>query len=385
MTFGLAHLSLALQLHAQSAQFLSTATFEEFTVAFGKEYEPGSSEYAMRKGIFEHHAAQVQMHNAKAGSLWRAGLNEFTDWTPTELGALKGLRGVRGGGAGGKRARSFLDTREPVPDTVDWSHLATLQRAPNQGSCGSCWAFASASMLDAAYEIVTNDVKKFSPQQFVDCVENPDECGGSGGCMGATVELAMEYAKTQGLPNLQVRKDYRYTARDGSCPDHLTSLLGGSASGHDMAAQRYVLGDAPEVELLSYQTLAMNEVEPLMRALTQGPVAVAAAANTWTYYARGVYDGCTESNDWVVNHAVIAIGYGEERGTKYWTIQNSWGQSWGEDGKIRLQRADTKEPCGVDDRPEDGVECKPYPDSVKTCGQCGVLYDSVAVILGLRS
>ena len=37
-------------------------------------------------------------------------------------------------------------------------------------------------------------------------------------------------------------------------------------------------------------------------------------------------------------HAVRIVGWGEERGIKYWTLANSWGKHWGEEGYFRIVR-----------------------------------------------
>jgi hypothetical protein len=117
-----------------------------------------------------------------------------------------------------------------------------------------------------------------------------------------------------------------------------------------------------------------------MQSLVQrGPAAVAVFASLWFTYSHGIFDGCEK--DAVIDHAVALLGYGNDRklGNKYWTIQNSWGPEWGENGRIRLLRRDDDESehCGIDKQPMEGTGCDGGPAEVKVCGMCGVLYDTV--------
>ena len=50
----------------------------------------------------------------------------------------------------------------------------------------------------------------------------------------------------------------------------------------------------------------------------------------------------TEKN---TNHAVLTVGYGNERGTSYWSIKNSWGHLWGDNGYIKI--ATKNDICGT--------------------------------------
>jgi hypothetical protein len=62
--------------------------------------------------------------------------------------------------------------------------------------------------------IATGTLISLAPQELVDCVTNPDHCGGSGGCGGATQELGYAYAMLNGMG---AEADYPYKGSDGTC------------------------------------------------------------------------------------------------------------------------------------------------------------------------
>ena len=63
------------------------------------------------------------------------------------------------------------------------------------------------------------------------------------------------------------------------------------------------------------------------------------------FYTSGVMDNVNCGT--TLDHAVLAVGYGNEDGKDYWLVKNSWGPKWGLDGYIKLAMVEGDGICGV--------------------------------------
>ena len=88
----------------------------------------------------------------------------------------------------------------------------------------------------------------------------------------------------------------------------------------------------------------------MVELMENGPIVVSFdPTSEFMYYSGGVFRSL-DIQDWVklglerpewqkVSHSVLLYGWGEtEDGEKYWSIQNSWGTQWGENGSFRMLR-----------------------------------------------
>lgn len=359
--------------------------FDAFIADHARAYQKGSAEYEQRRRLFEERVASYDRHNRNPQRLWNAAVNGLTDWTEEELRGLRGWRGVVANERGSLRGASrpvgrHLDLKQKraLPASKSWAHLKALQKPRNQGACGSCWAYATAVAMEGCYEKAFGAHHRFNPTQLVECAPNPHRCGGDGGCGGSTAEMAMMYVVEHGLSE-QVA-DCSAAAGSESSLGLLERGLGDAdwqlflqPGVHQVPAESPAFG----LGLRAWQRLPQNEAEPLRRALVDwGPVAVSLSADYWGGYSDGIFTGCSANS--TIDHAVVMIGYGADRGTGFWHIQNSWGKYWGESGRIRIIRRDTDDvDCGTDFHPEQGTGCEGGPATVTVCGECGILYDSV--------
>jgi cathepsin L len=349
-------------------------SFDEHLQRFGKSFT--GEEYETRKALFEQAAADVELFNAMPGRTWTAGLTELSHMSPQEQaqqrGYNKAIRQVQSGHSSVglapmasvatpyARMDALASGTVPaeLPASVDWrtAQPPVLTPVKAQGACGSCWAFAAAETIESHAAINTGLLLSLSPQQLNSCTPNPHMCGGSGGCQGATPQLAFNYTMQAG--GLSSIWSAPYTSGSGLTPE----------------CQDYYSSQGGMATISGYETLPANDASALEEATRMGPVSVSVDATLWGMYEGGIFDACNKTSP-DINHAVQLAGFGEENGTKYWLVRNSWGALWGEDGYIRLKRYDT-EPCGMDASPQNGFGCAGDTSPIRACGECGILSDS---------
>ena len=338
----------------------SQITFQNYLKLYPEKKYNTIEEFQQREALFEKSRADVIKQNDlyRAGkSTWWAKINTFSDWKDSEFQKIK-MKNYR--------PEPITETTKMFtiedhllgknPSEKSWMDVQTPVK--NQGACGSCWTFATTECVEShlaiAEGITTNSSKPMeilAPQTLVNCVKNPNECGGTGGCEGATEEIAFNYTRDHGLA---LEKDLPYTEKDEPCKEYKSAVTSDG-----------------------YVKLKRNSAIDLETALaTQGPVAITVAAN-WGNYGGGIFSGgCKMPVVWKsdvcnLDHAVLAVGYTQD----YWLVRNSWGPGWGEAGYIRLTRKNDDKTFRDDD-PASGVDCKPYPKHDYPMGESGCLYDS---------
>merc|ERR1711934_311993 len=80
----------------------------------------------------------------------------------------------------------------------------------------------------------------------------------------------------------------------------------------------------------------------LQSALNSRPVAIGIEADqsSFQFYSGGILTAACGTN---LDHSVLAVGY--DTSSSYWKAKNSWGNSWGDDGYIKLTM--NGDECGI--------------------------------------
>ena len=204
-----------------------------------------------------------------------------------------------------------------LPDSVDWRTKGAVTPVKNQAKCGSCWSFSASGALEGAWYKATGQLLSLSEQQLMDCSVGY----GDNGCNGGMMDDAFEYAIDHGM-----------------CAESSEPYLGEDAS---------CVPCAPVASFSHCTNVKSGDQLALKAAVAMQPVSVAIEADSlvFQFYGGGIIDSprCGTNLD----HGVLIVGYGTENGKKYWTLKNSWGPDWGENGYFRIARSESRHDPGV--------------------------------------
>jgi len=75
----------------------------------------------------------------------------------------------------------------------------------------------------------------------------------------------------------------------------------------------------------------------LQAAIVQQPISISidAESNYFGTYSSGVLSNAFLCGT-TIDHAVAAVGYGNDGTNDYFLVRNSWGSSWGESGYVKI-------------------------------------------------
>lgn len=265
-----------------------------FKITHGKVYDSLTEEY-MRWKIWKDNKEAVDLHNKmfQHGEFsYEKKLNQFSDLTFEEFESqYTGYKPMQ-------RERDYEEFSESelkAPKSMDWRKRGAVTRVKSQNPCNSCYAFATTGAIEAQHFIATKKLVELSEQQIIDCGEPTGQ-----GCKnGGHMITAFKYIVKAG--GIDTDRTYPFVGRAQKCLFNRANAA---------------------VTIGGYKTFKPNEKALQAAVASKGPVSVGMVASSdFQHYAGGIFKGKCGGQ---MNHAVLVIGYGTDKGQDYWLIKNSW-------------------------------------------------------------
>ncbi|MEM2507235.1 MAG: C1 family peptidase [Nitrososphaeria archaeon] len=224
----------------------------------------------------------------------------------------------------------------PLPTYFSWrdyyGHDWTTP-IKSQGYCGSCWAFSAVGVTEAILNIHyfnnPNVDLDLSEENLVsDCFTyNPPYSS----CCGGWHDEALKYIRDYGITD---EICFPYVDDTCLCSDRCYCTYDG-VQGCSNARCLDRCSDWPNRlwRIHVYAHVPSDPTSIKNALIIYGPLSASmGVGDDAGYYWDGDIYRCTD--DKVVNHAVVIVGYDDTGG--YWIVRNSWGPTWNGDGHFKV-------------------------------------------------
>lgn len=285
---------------------------------------------------------EIQQKIEVNGYGFTVGHNWVFDLPPAERARLRARRPLPAGRtdpfAPGIGPLAQVIGRRALPSRFDWRDVgghSSIGAVRNQGSCGTCYAFAACAAAEGAYNLahglVDGSCADFSESYIAWCLGRRSEYRDHFfGCDGADYS----YSELQALVDVGVpdEADFPYTVTDpGTCT-------------HDAD---------PRVQMAGWYRIPCGDIEAIKTAIATYGVVDAAIQTTSAFdaYSGGIYEDTntdcsgTPCEYTRTDHAIALVGWDDTEGV--FLLRNSWGTSWGENGYMRIKYTSAVVACEV--------------------------------------
>ena len=305
----------------------------------------------------------VDFINNQEGGTWKAKLHSrFASMTNEEikrmLGAKKRHENPRQhkfkiqpkfSGNAASIPKEF-DARTAFPKCTD-----VISVIPDQSACGSCWAVSSASVMSDRVCIGTNGADKtpISSNDLISCCYDcgfgcqggwPDEAfytWTDGGLVSGSIHKLDSFCQPYPFPECEhhiEKTTYPKCQKDLYDTPQCKKSCQSSYTTHNYKADK-IVGKLPVF-------YSQDNEGVQQEIMNNGPVVFTFDVyEDFVTYSSGVYKHTT--GKYLGGHAVRAIGWGEENGTPYWLIANSWNEDWGDQGYFKIIRG--QDDCSIEE------------------------------------
>ncbi|XP_010597319.2 cathepsin F [Loxodonta africana] len=288
--------------------------FKNFVTTYNRTYET-KEETKWRMSVFANNMIRAQKLQALDQGTAQYGITKFSDLTEEEFRTIYLNPLLREDP--GQKMRLGKAPKGPVPPDWDWRTKGAVTKVKDQGMCGSCWAFSVTGNVEGQWFLNRGTLLSLSEQELLDC-DKVDKA-----CMGGVPSNAYSAIKTLG--GLETEEDYSYHGHLQAC---------------SFSAEKAKVYINDSVEL------SQNEYKLAAWLAKNGPISVAINAFGMQFYRHGIAHPLRPlCSPWLIDHAVLIVGYGNRSDVPFWAIKNSWGTDWGEEGYYYLHRGSGA--CGV--------------------------------------